>query len=109
MFSIPSNRFWAWIKKYVKVILSIEDTDLNIIVSIALAVDVLQAVEHHEAHPQHGVEGPGVLAAAEELVKVGPELNLSLTSSKVREPLACSRGTATTLPSSPYTGFQSAR
>ena len=41
--------------------------------SISLAVDILQTVEHHEAHPQHGVEGPGVLAAAEELVKVGAE------------------------------------
>ena len=38
--------------------------------SISLAVDILQAVEHHQAHPEHRVDGPGVLAALEELVQV---------------------------------------
>ena len=41
--------------------------------SVSLAVDILQTVEHHQANPEHGVDGPRVLAAPEELVKVGSE------------------------------------
>ena len=46
---------------------------LNIIVGISLAVDILQAVQDHQAHPEHGVDGPRVLAAFEELVQVSSE------------------------------------
>ena len=40
---------------------------------ISLAVDILQAIKDHQAHPEHGVDRPRVLAAFEELVQVSPK------------------------------------